>query len=73
VDVSGLVRAGENVLKIEVVNLWVNRLTGDMLSDPKDRYCSTNHPYITNSMGGDEPYREQPSGLFGPVNCLTEN
>jgi hypothetical protein len=44
-----------------------------MLSDPKDRYCSTNHPYITNSMGGDEPYREQPSGLFGPVNCLIGN
>ncbi|MDR1098028.1 MAG: hypothetical protein LBL57_07850 [Tannerella sp.] len=66
-DISGLVRSGENELKVEIVNLWVNRLTGDMLADPNDRYCRTNHPYMTNSMGGDEPYREQPSGLLGPV------
>jgi hypothetical protein len=66
-DISGLVRNGDNELKVEIVNLWVNRLTGDMLSDPEDRYCRTNHPYMTKSMGGDEPYREQPSGLLGPV------
>ncbi|MDR1340933.1 MAG: hypothetical protein LBK58_12910 [Prevotellaceae bacterium] len=66
-DISGLVRSGDNELKVEIVNLWVNRLTGDMLSDPENRYCSTNHPYMTNGMGGDEPYREQPSGLLGPV------
>jgi hypothetical protein len=72
-DISGLVHSGENVLTIEVVNQWVNRLTGDMLSAPNDCYCRTNHPYMTESLGGDEPYREQPSGLFGPVSCLIEN
>jgi hypothetical protein len=66
-DISRLVRSGDNELKVEIVNLWVNRLTGDMLAEPQDRYCRTNHPYMTNSMGGDEPYREQPSGLLGPV------
>jgi hypothetical protein len=37
---------------------------------PENRYCRTNHPYMTNNMGGDEPYREQPSGLLGPVMIL---
>lgn len=41
-DISQLIKAGENDLKIEIVNLWVNRMTGDMLSDPKDRFCKTN-------------------------------
>jgi hypothetical protein len=72
VNISGLVRSGENELKVEVVNLWVNRLTGDMLSDPKNRYCRTNHPYVTKSMGGDEPYKEQTSGLLGPVIILND-
>jgi hypothetical protein len=69
VDIGGLVKPGENELKIEVVNMWVNRLTGDMLLDAKDRYCRTNQPYMTREVwpGGDEPFREQPSGLLGPV------
>ena len=45
-DISQLVKAGENDLKVEIVNLWVNRMTGDMLSDPKDRYCKTNQTYM---------------------------
>ncbi|MBW1769457.1 MAG: hypothetical protein JRJ65_20720 [Deltaproteobacteria bacterium] len=40
-DITELVQAGENELKIEIVNQWVNRLTGDMLSDPRDRFCRT--------------------------------
>jgi hypothetical protein len=73
-DVSELVRTGNNELKIEIVNLWINRLTGDMLSEPENRYCSTNHPYMTslntNYYSGDETYHEQPSGLFGPVEFI---
>ena len=69
-DISGLAKAGENQVEIEIVNLWVNRLTGDMLSEPGDRYCRTNHPYVTQDNwagGGDETYRLQPAGLLGPV------
>ena len=66
-------RPGENELKVEIVNMWVNRLTGDMLSEPENRYCRTNHPYMTSSLGGDEPYREQTSGLLGPVEIKVES
>ncbi|PGH37602.1 MAG: hypothetical protein CRN43_20220, partial [Candidatus Nephrothrix sp. EaCA] len=41
VDITKLVKPGENDLKIEIVNLWINRLTGDMLSEAKDRFCKT--------------------------------
>lgn len=68
-DISSLVQPGRNDLKIEIVNLWVNRLTGDMPLDPKDRYCKTNQSYMTAEVwpGGDEPFRLQPAGLLGPV------
>jgi hypothetical protein len=71
-DISQLVKAGENDLKIEIVNLWVNRMTGDMLSDPKDRYCKTNQTFMTKEVwpGGDEPFRLQTAGLLGPVNLI---
>jgi len=71
-DISQLVKTGENELKIEIVNLWVNRMTGDMLSDPKDRYCKTNQSYMKSEVwpGGDEPFRIQTAGLLGPVTLI---
>jgi hypothetical protein len=73
VDISDLVTPGENQAEIQVVNLWVNRLTGDMLADPGERYCRTNHPYVEKDNwagGGDETYHLQSSGLLGPVEVL---
>ena len=71
-DITNMVKAGENELKVEIVNLWVNRLTGDMLLDPEDRYCKTNQSYMIREIwpGGDEPFRIQTAGLLGPVNLI---
>ena len=77
-DITDLVQAGENELRIEIVNQWINRLTGDMLADPGDRYCRTNQPYITSDDMGydnwigdsDETFRLKASGLLGPVKLL---
>jgi hypothetical protein len=78
VDITPWVKSGKNELKIEVVNQWVNRLTGDMLSKPEERFCRTNQPYITRDNqgsdnwpeGGDETFRVQASGLLGPVKII---
>jgi len=74
-DITKWVQTGENDLEIELVNQWVNRLTGDMLSEPGERFCRTNQPYITsddmaydNWVGdSDETFRLKTSGLLGPV------
>lgn len=71
-DISQFVKEGENELKIEIVNLWINRMTGDMLLDPKDRYCKTNQSFMKSEVwpGGDETFRVQKAGLFGPVTLI---
>jgi len=71
-DITALVKEGENDLKIEVVNMWINRITGDMQLDPKDRFCRTNKTYMTREVwpGGDEPFRIQTAGLLGPVRLI---
>jgi len=60
-NISEFVKEGENSLKVEVVNTWVNRIVGDMNFPPDERKTWAPHlPYHARS-----PL--QPSGLFGPV------
>ncbi|MDR1201142.1 MAG: glycoside hydrolase family 2 [Tannerellaceae bacterium] len=61
VNISPAVKQGNNTLRIDVVNTWVNRLIGDMTLPREERRTWTGiHPY-----GADSPLQE--TGLIGPV------
>lgn len=62
VDVTDVLHAGENELRVEVANTWHNRLVGDASRAPEQRITSTN---IRRPFTPDTPIIE--SGLIGPV------
>ena len=60
IDLSPALKNGSNQLKIEVINLWPNRLIGDAGLPPEKRLTNTNIAFKK-----DAPLI--PSGLLGPV------
>lgn len=65
-EVTELIKAGENKLRIEVINTWSNRIIGDLTS--KKKYTKTN---LTQRGSRELLWTETPlieSGLLGPVN-----
>jgi hypothetical protein len=60
-DVTAAVKPGENILTIQITNLWPNRLIGDQKLDTKDRltWASVSLYKATDPL--------LPSGLLGPV------
>ena len=68
-DITGVIRAGENSLVIEVANTWLNRLIADDSLPEAQRKTHTN---LARGPGSG-PWREaqpKPSGLLGPVRLL---
>jgi len=63
-DITGILKPGDNMLEIKVTNLWVNRLIGDQQADAKQKITYTTIPfYNANS-------KLLPSGLLGPVKLI---
>lgn len=74
-DITGILKQGENMIRIEIANTWSNRLTGDALTGEK--YTNSNIkatiiPAPTMETGDQTryPWARVPlikSGLLGPV------
>lgn len=61
VEITGAVRPGTNLLEIEVVNFWPNRIIGDQFLPPESRFTRTNIRRLTRETA------LMDSGLFGPI------
>ena len=74
-EVTNMLKQGENTIKVEVVNVWSNRLKGDALTGQKftnTNILNTIIPVPTIDPGDQKriPWAEVPlieSGLLGPV------
>jgi len=65
VEITEAVKAGENRLEIDIVNLWPNRLIGDAALPPEKRLTRTNIPF-------EKGPTLLSSGLLGPVHVFGE-
>ncbi len=66
INISNVIKPGNNKLEIEIANLWPNRLAGDAGKPETERFTWTirKHPYNSES-------KLLPSGLLGPVQLST--
>ena len=70
IEISGAVQPTGNVLEIDVVNGWWNRVLADEALPADQRLTKTNIR-IGASHKRDKP-QPQPAGLLGPVTLLQE-
>ena len=81
VDISASVQPAANHIEIKVVNLWVNRLIGDVQPGVTEKITFTAAdgiipPGIPRPRSASMPYKPdaplRPSGLIGPVTIVDE-
>ena len=65
VEITAAMQPAGNMLEIDVVNLWPNRLIGDAARPPDQRFTVTN---VRKTYQNDSPLL--PSGLLGPVRLM---
>ena len=70
VDVTDVLKPGENQLQIKVTNEWTNRIAGDR-SLPAEQRILSPAPARPGFGGGNPPLPE--SGLLGPMKILSSS
>lgn len=68
VDITGEVKKTGNLLEIDVINLWANRVIGDLNLPAEERFTTTHDVFRFDELRKETPLIE--SGLFGPVRIL---
>jgi len=66
IDISRFAKTGENVLQVQVVNTWHNRLVADANKPQNERLSHISQPYRF------KPGTLAASGLLGPVRVIAE-
>ena len=70
VEVTGVVKPGENQLEVKVTNQWTNRQTGDRFLPAEKRVLNSGGGMRGGFFGRSMPLAE--SGLIGPVKVVSE-
>ena len=65
VEITEAVKPTGNLLEIDVINLWANRVIGDLSLPVKNRYTTTHDGFRFDFLAKKTPLLR--SGLFGPV------
>jgi hypothetical protein len=65
VDITQAVKPAGNVLEIDVINLWANRVIGDLNKPKEERVTKTHEIFRFDMLTKNTPLIE--SGLLGPV------
>ena len=70
VDINDVVKPSGNELEVDAINLWANRVIGDLALPKEKRLTKTHEVFRFNMTAKDSPLLE--SGLLGPVTLLRE-
>jgi hypothetical protein len=70
IEITGALRPSGNRLEIDVINLWANRVVGDLSLSPDKRFTQTHDAFRFDMLKADTPLLS--SGLLGPVRILCE-
>jgi len=65
VEITGAVKPTGNILQVDVINLWANRVVGDLNLPKEKRFTKTHDVFRFDMLRGSTPLLE--SGLLGPV------
>jgi hypothetical protein len=68
VDITGCVRQSGNQLEIDVIDLWANRVIGDLKLPKENRVTKTHERFRFDMIQQNTPLLD--AGLLGPVNFL---
>jgi len=71
VDITEAIREKGNMLEIDVINLWANRVIGDLKLSKENRFTKTHDAFRFGMLKSDTPLID--SGLLGPVRILTSS
>jgi len=71
VDITDAILQAGNILEIDVINLWANRVIGDLSLPKEQRFTKTHDVFRFDMLRGSTPLLE--SGLLGPVRVLAES